>query len=70
MDVLGRMFQSGMGRRLTSGLVAVNDLVEVSHLQFANDTFLFLLKNMVNFLKCSFFASEFCKYFWFVYQSW
>ena len=50
VDVLSRMFQRGMDRGLMRDLVVGNDSREVSHLQFADDTLLFLPKDKDNFL--------------------
>ena len=53
VDVLSRMFQRGMDKGLMRGLLVGNDLVKVSHLQFTNDTILFLpidANNLLNAL--------------------
>ena len=50
VDVRSRMFQRGMDRGLTRGLVVGDDLAEVSYWQFVDGIILHLPKSKDNFL--------------------
>ena len=50
VDVLGRLLDTAKDRNVFRGLIVGRDMVEISHLQFADDTLFFMEADRSNFL--------------------